>query len=1066
VLFLIGWGSVQLTNVSETLFLKRVGVEYLPLVFLANSILLVATTGIAGRIATRVAHVPLLVWTLGGLAAVLLPLWLAVMGETHDAVFTVLLMAAKQIESIALLVFWVALGGLLHGRQAKRLYAPITAGATLGTILGSFASGPLGRVVGISALVPAAAVSLAAAACVTLPLRRMATGSRLVARPARTTPARETPPPRAAALWRESLLFRVMVSSTLLAGVLGPMLYFQFSYVADHATQGSNGEQRLLDLYAQFRGWINFAVLLLQLVGTSWIYRRIGVPLASVLSPLVYLLGFAGLSARLSLPAGIGAVAATNLQDHAITDPAQKILVTLFTERVRAYVTALIDGPIKRAGGVLGNAVVLGALAVGTPIWVGWTALPIAAAWLILAIVLWRAYPTILLEVVGTRGDDQEELPLGELIDPGTLRVLERSLVGGDRENCRAACGLLLEAPPDRTAGVLVRSVPRAPAANRPAIVAALDRLVHQHRDAIPVPTDGILAVAALLQDPAGLPPADRARLLLAYVALAGPLIDRALLTTLACDDPDGAVRLAARVASRDPQDENVDAVLAAATASTDPVEREVARDALRTLLIAPGAIPDARWRSRLAMLVDTLARPEDRAGAATVLAELAGRYGAEVAQHADALIAHGRDPDTRVREAVLRFVGHARLAEQAGWLVERVTAHDTSEAAAARDALRSLGPLAMDMLLEALHFGKRSTRLAILPLLREMAVDGRSLRALVDAELDCMQRTALHVHALHAGGVSDLVVQRLQERVTESAHTALLLLAALLDEDRIARLCRLLGRSSQDGRERAVLLEAIEALLPLEPRERLMPILEERDPAVRATAAARTLGRALPSFDEAMRDVLAGNDDLTRDFLGATLDAATRARFGFDPALYAPGSGNATGHAIGAPPGADGAPAGAETTDETNTHVLSKVEVVLHLRSLEIFGRLTTRQLTDLAAVVIEETHPSGTVVVQEGAFEDCMYLIVAGQVRITKADRTLAELGARDFFGEMAVFDGETRSATAVAQTTVRVLRLERHDLFLVMEEQPGIAITICQTLSRRLRELNERLRTPDRT
>src|SRR5262249_14447304 len=70
------------------------------------------------------------------------------------------------------------------------------------------------------------------------------------------------------ALW-QGWLFRVLVVSSLLAGVLGPMLYFEFSYVADLATRGASGEQRLLGLYAVIRGWLNVGVLAIQIFGTS-----------------------------------------------------------------------------------------------------------------------------------------------------------------------------------------------------------------------------------------------------------------------------------------------------------------------------------------------------------------------------------------------------------------------------------------------------------------------------------------------------------------------------------------------------------------------------------------------------------------------------------------------------------------------------------------------------------------------------------------------------------------------------------------------------------------------------
>ena len=60
------------------------------------------------------------------------------------------------------------------------------------------------------------------------------------------------------------------------------------------------------------------------------------------------------------------------------------------------------------------------------------------------------------------------------------------------------------------------------------------------------------------------------------------------------------------------------------------------------------------------------------------------------------------------------------------------------------------------------------------------------------------------------------------------------------------------------------------------------------------------------------------------------------------------------------------------------------------------------------------------------------------------------------------MAVFEGETRSATAVTQDRVRVLCLERDDLLRLMEETPAIAISIAQTLSRRVREASDRVRS----
>ena len=140
---------------------------------------------------------------------------------------------------------------------------------------------------------------------------------------------------------------------------------------------------------------------------------------------------------------------------------------------------------------------------------------------------------------------------------------------------------------------------------------------------------------------------------------------------------------------------------------------------------------------------------------------------------------------------------------------------------------------------------------------------------------------------------------------------------------------------------------------------------------------------------------------------------------------------------------------------------MLSGVEIVLHLRSLALFERLSTRELTELASIVREVDHSANTRIVHEGDFDDCMYLIVSGKVQITRSGITLGELGPRDFFGEMAILDGETRSATCTAISKIRLLRIDRPDLLRVMDGRPGIAISICQTLSRRVRELNDNLR-----
>jgi AAA family ATP:ADP antiporter len=1020
-LFLVEWASVSATNVAETFFLKRVGVDRLPIVFLVNSLLLVGTSFVMARAATRVEQRRLLVATLVLFGAVFLALRLMVAGGT-PGVFPLLVIFAKQSDAIAQLAFWTALGGLVTGRQAKRLFAPITAGGTLGTICGSFASAPLGRAFGIPSLLVIAAVLLGLGGLAAVALRR-------------GVPVR----PRAAAQVREPLgvrrfrrlwdgwLFRVLVLSAFLGGLLGPMLYFQFSYVADLATQGSAGEQRLLDLYAVIRGWINVGVLAIQVIGTSALFRVLGVPVASALSPLIYLLGLLGLAARTSLAAGVGAMAGATLQDHAVYDPAQRILTTLFPERVRTAVATVVEGPVKRAGAVAGNVAVLAVLAVGSPVLVGWLGIPFAAAWLVVSLLLWRRYPALLLEVANVeRGAAPSSRPARALLDVVTLRGLERALVGPDLDRCRAACALVIEAPPRRAVGTIARALGSAPAANRPLLVNALDRLLEAESV---VDHAAARIVGGVLAAPDGLAALDRANLVQAYARLLGPPLaddDRRLLERAATDS-DEAVSLAARAAlARLAGGADLDAVVVPAVASADAATRQIACDELRTELLRAAIDPTSGVAARA--LASQLESPGDRSAAASALADVAVRHGARMAPLARAVLAHRDDSDPRVRAAVLRFVGAVGLAGEASWVADRLAAREAAEADAAMRALELFGSAAVDVTRRTLCTGSLAARMRALAIVRRMPDDLAQWWPLVRREIDRGLALLVIAGALEPDATPSIVTRRLRERMDHHALAALFMLAALLDDTRIVRAGELLARTPGE-RARAVLLEVLDVVLPDETTG-LLPLLEGGRAA--AERARRLLGNRATTHEDAVGALLADGDRLTARILAASALGGITDRLdaGAAPMSY----------------------------DRPDPDMADDVDRILHLHGVDLFERLTTQQLADLAAVVEEVSVDDGDVVVTEGEFADCMYFIIDGEVRVTKRAVFLRVWGPGDYFGEMSVLDGEMRSATATAIGRVRLLRLEREAFLRTMDDHPAIAIAICQTLSRRVRELLE--------
>jgi len=107
---------------------------------------------------------------------------------------------------------------------------------------------------------------------------------------------------------------------------------------------------------------------------------------------------------------------------------------------------------------------------------------------------------------------------------------------------------------------------------------------------------------------------------------------------------------------------------------------------------------------------------------------------------------------------------------------------------------------------------------------------------------------------------------------------------------------------------------------------------------------------------------------------------------------------------------------------------------------------------------------YQTGETIVQEGEVGDCMYVIQSGKVEVVKQDETgwvkLAELGKGDFFGEMALFEKDVRSATVRPLGEARVLTIDKRMFLRKIHEDPSLAFRVMEKMSRRVRELNQQL------
>jgi CRP-like cAMP-binding protein len=104
---------------------------------------------------------------------------------------------------------------------------------------------------------------------------------------------------------------------------------------------------------------------------------------------------------------------------------------------------------------------------------------------------------------------------------------------------------------------------------------------------------------------------------------------------------------------------------------------------------------------------------------------------------------------------------------------------------------------------------------------------------------------------------------------------------------------------------------------------------------------------------------------------------------------------------------------------------------------------------------------YADGEDIVRQGDLGDCMFVVQSGRVEVLQAtdagEQHLAFLETGDFFGEMAVFEKEKRSATVRASGESRVLKVDKRTLLRRIREDPLLAVNLLQTMSHRIRDLN---------
>jgi CRP/FNR family cyclic AMP-dependent transcriptional regulator len=135
--------------------------------------------------------------------------------------------------------------------------------------------------------------------------------------------------------------------------------------------------------------------------------------------------------------------------------------------------------------------------------------------------------------------------------------------------------------------------------------------------------------------------------------------------------------------------------------------------------------------------------------------------------------------------------------------------------------------------------------------------------------------------------------------------------------------------------------------------------------------------------------------------------------------------------------------------------------ETIDRLKEVPLFSGLSENQRSDILKVAGKRVFEAGTPIVRQGKETNAaFFLILDGEVEVKRDGRTLSKLDSGQFFGEMALFGDQPRSADVIPTTDTTCLVIARWNLEEVFKSSPDIPMRMLGVLSQRLHETDKQL------
>jgi CRP/FNR family cyclic AMP-dependent transcriptional regulator len=129
-------------------------------------------------------------------------------------------------------------------------------------------------------------------------------------------------------------------------------------------------------------------------------------------------------------------------------------------------------------------------------------------------------------------------------------------------------------------------------------------------------------------------------------------------------------------------------------------------------------------------------------------------------------------------------------------------------------------------------------------------------------------------------------------------------------------------------------------------------------------------------------------------------------------------------------------------------------------LASVSLFSECPPSELLQVAKLCTLASVPGGRVLAREGDYGHEFFVVASGSAVVSINDVSVAVLGPGDFFGEIALLDGGTRTATVTAETDLAVEVISQRDFFTLLTNAPTVTRRILRHLGARIRATDAQL------